>query len=83
MVMNETEPISAALQRLDQALESLEKSVDIRLERESTLVDAEAEVRYGDCVVHAESGDITVEYSVEWEDRNMGVFKVQAQILQN
>ena len=75
MVMNETEPISAALQRLDQALESLEKSVDIRLERESTLVDAEAEVQRmsADRVRLAEALDAAQERSQQLEHVNKEV----------
>ena len=39
--------------------------------------DADANVRYGECVVHTDSGDISVEYIVEWQDRDRGMFYVR------
>ena len=43
--MTEDNPLSPALKRLNEAVEALGKAVEIRMERESALGDAEAEVQ--------------------------------------
>ena len=43
--MSDTNPLPIAVSRLAKSLESLDKLIDQRIERESVLVDAEAEVQ--------------------------------------
>ena len=43
--MSDTNPLPTAVSRLAKSLESLDKLVDQRIERETVLVDAEAEVQ--------------------------------------
>ena len=40
--------------------------------------DARAEVRYGECVVHTDAGDVPMEFSIEWQNRKRGLFQVKA-----
>ncbi len=39
--------------------------------------DRDANVRHGECVAHTETGDISVKYMVEWQDRDKGLYKVR------
>lgn len=39
--------------------------------------DTEAEVRHGECIAHLESGDVTVPFLVEWQDRRTRRFQVR------
>jgi len=73
--MGEGNPLSSALTRLHEAVDALEKSVDIRIERESALGDAEAEVqRMGaDRTRLAEALDAAQERSQQLEHVNKEV----------
>lgn len=39
--------------------------------------DRSANVRHGECVAHMDSGDISVKFIVEWQDREKGLFQVE------
>ena len=39
--------------------------------------DGSENVRHGECVVHTDSGDTSVKFSVEWLDREKGLFQVR------
>ena len=39
--------------------------------------DSTANIRYGECVVHTDAGDIPVKYIVEWQDKTKGLFQVR------
>lgn len=39
--------------------------------------DSAAQIRYGECVAHLETGDVPVQFVVEWLDRNTGRFQVR------
>jgi F0F1-type ATP synthase membrane subunit b/b' len=73
--MSDKNPVSSAVKRLSQAVDSLEKSVEMRLEREASLGDAEAEVqRMGaDRARLAESLDDAQERSQQLEHVNKEV----------
>ncbi len=74
-MMSEANPLPIAVSRLSRALESLDKLVDQRLQRETALSDAEAEVqRMGaDRVRLAESLDRA-------EERNQRLEKVNKEV---
>lgn len=42
-----------------------------------TRFDAAAAIRYGECLVHTERGDMAVAFTVEWQDRETGLFQVK------
>ena len=73
--MPDSNPLADAFSKLNSALEKLEKSVDARVERESALGDAEAEVqRMGsDRARLAESLDLAQERSQQLEHVNKEV----------
>ena len=39
--------------------------------------DRDANVRHGECFAHTQTGDISVKYMVEWQDRDKGLFRVR------
>ncbi len=39
--------------------------------------DPDAEVRRGECVAHTDDGEIPVQFIVQWQDREQGLFQVQ------
>jgi hypothetical protein len=39
--------------------------------------DRDADIRYGECVAHTDSGDIPVEFLVEWENREKRMYQVR------
>ncbi|MFP6764775.1 MAG: hypothetical protein VB858_14210, partial [Planctomycetaceae bacterium] len=39
--------------------------------------DSEADVRYGECVAHTDSGDIPVKFTLGWQDRKAGQIQIQ------
>ncbi|MEK6261333.1 MAG: hypothetical protein AABP62_22255 [Planctomycetota bacterium] len=39
--------------------------------------DRDSNVRHGECVAHTNAGDIPVKFTVEWQDRNKGLFQVR------
>ena len=73
--MPENNPLADAFSRLNNALEKLEKTVEVRVERESSLGDAEAEVqRMGaDRARLAESLDMAQERAQQLEHVNKEV----------
>ena len=73
--MPEESPLSPALERLNKAIETLEKKIAVRMEREAELGDAEAEVqRMGaDRTRLAESLDVAQERSQQLEHVNKEV----------
>ncbi len=73
--MSEIRQVSAVVERLDKAISSLESAIGGRLERESQLLDAEAEVqRMGaDRTRLAESLDGAEERSMRLENTNREV----------
>ncbi|MDJ0613489.1 MAG: DUF4164 domain-containing protein [Rhizobiaceae bacterium] len=73
--MPESNPLAPAIERLNKAVQNLDKAVELRLERESALGDAEAEVqRMGaDRTRLAESLDQAHERSQQLEHVNKEV----------
>jgi len=39
--------------------------------------DTEAAVRHGECIAHLDSGDVPVQFVVEWQDRGKGLYQVR------
>lgn len=39
--------------------------------------DRAAQIRYGECVAHLDTGDVPVQFLVEWQDRNTARFQVR------
>ncbi len=39
--------------------------------------DRNANVRNGECVAHTDSGDVSVKFIVEWQNREKGLFQVR------
>ncbi len=70
---------SEVVQLLEQVIRSTHvnatlKSIDGHRELS---FDSDASARHGECVAHTDSGDVLVNFLVEWQDRSKGLFQVR------